>query len=289
MASLYCLLARDAETGVIFRRGPSKQTLLIHWDLKTHRFTPGQWFKGQIYVRKSDLSPDGLRLVYFAAKHQRQMPTWIAVSRPPYLTAQALWHGTGTWNGISLFEDDDRLALAADVVTAEGFAIPRGLQVTQKPWPGHFFKLSQHEQLIRDGWTVSSGDPVYHPRIEMDAVEYRKAVAGGSLALYMAKPAGSSHEAEVSYILMDDVDLVIDLKADWADVRGADIFYSQGGKLFRLPFARQREDRVAGVAVELADFSELTFCAVLAPQEALAGRTTARHRDRNNGPGRRDR
>jgi hypothetical protein len=59
MPSLYCLLARDAETGVIFRRGPSTQTLLIHWDLTTHCFTPGQWFKGRIYERRSDLSPDG--------------------------------------------------------------------------------------------------------------------------------------------------------------------------------------------------------------------------------------
>jgi hypothetical protein len=68
---------------------------------------------------------------------------------------------------------------------------------------------------------------------------------------------------------MDDADLAIDLQADWADVRGLDVFYARGGKLFRLPFARQGERLVAGGTVELADFTDLTFRAVPAPLEAL--------------------
>lgn len=194
MPSLYCLLARDAETGVIFRRGPSTQTLLIHWNLTTKRFTPGQWFKGRIYERRTDLSPDGTRMVYFAAKHRDTMPSWIAVSRPPYLTAHVLWPGSGTWNRISLFETNDRLAIDAHVTPAEGFVIPHSLQVIEKPSPGHYFKLDNHEQLVRDGWTVSSGDPVYHPRVEMAALDYRKAVDGGPVALFMSKPPYSLHQ-----------------------------------------------------------------------------------------------
>ncbi|PPT49129.1 hypothetical protein XarbCFBP8150_21735, partial [Xanthomonas arboricola] len=38
---LYVLLARDARTGVIFRRGPSKQVQLIRWDLRTDTFEHG--------------------------------------------------------------------------------------------------------------------------------------------------------------------------------------------------------------------------------------------------------
>jgi hypothetical protein len=39
---LYALLAREAPTGVIFRRGPSSQVRLIRWNLEDDSFEPGQ-------------------------------------------------------------------------------------------------------------------------------------------------------------------------------------------------------------------------------------------------------
>ncbi len=56
-AALYAILARDARTGVVFRRGPSRQVQLIRWDLRDDTFEHGQWFKGRIYERRCDLSP----------------------------------------------------------------------------------------------------------------------------------------------------------------------------------------------------------------------------------------
>ncbi len=38
---LFALLAREARAGVIFRRGPSKQVQLIHWDLRDDSFVHG--------------------------------------------------------------------------------------------------------------------------------------------------------------------------------------------------------------------------------------------------------
>src|SRR5689334_24179596 len=43
---LFCILARDAATGVIFRRGPSRWVQLIKWNTATDTFEPGQWFHG---------------------------------------------------------------------------------------------------------------------------------------------------------------------------------------------------------------------------------------------------
>ena len=138
MVKLYCILARASATAVIFRRGPAKQIRLIRWDLGRHTFDCGQWFKGQIYVRKSDLSPDGSKLVYFAAKFRAPLRTWIAISTPPYFTAHVLWEGVGTWNDISLFDDNTTLALAtyradSSLVPYEGFLTPRRLRVRAKP------------------------------------------------------------------------------------------------------------------------------------------------------------
>jgi len=65
--SLYALLARDALVGVVFRRGPSKQVLLLLWRIDTDQFYEWQWFKGCNYERRCDLSPSGDRLIYFAA------------------------------------------------------------------------------------------------------------------------------------------------------------------------------------------------------------------------------
>src|SRR4051794_20213611 len=97
-ARLQVLLARAAPVGLILRRGPSKWVQLVKWDTAADRFEPGQWFHGRLYERRGDLSPDGRLFVYFASKFtgltladREYTYAWTAVSRPPYLTALALW------------------------------------------------------------------------------------------------------------------------------------------------------------------------------------------------------
>jgi len=273
MTSLYCILARAADVGVIFRRGPSKQILLIGWNLKTHTFEPGQWFKGQIYVRKSDLPPDGTKLVYFAAKHHGDLPTWIAVSTPPFLSAHVLWPATGTWAGLSLFESDDILALStyradSSLDPADGFAVPRQLRVKPKPWPGYFHRLADHDRLVRDGWTVQAGDPEYGRKSAMrgQPVVYRRPAPAGSRPVALEMSAKS--EAKITYALRDESGSCVNLMADWADVRGKDVLYSQGGKLLRMRVGTRGEQMECGPAVELGDFSDLKFAPVEAPPRA---------------------
>ena len=65
---VFAILARNAATGVVFRRGPSKWVQLIRWNTDTDTFESGQWFHGRLYERRADLSPDGTKLIYFAAK-----------------------------------------------------------------------------------------------------------------------------------------------------------------------------------------------------------------------------
>ena len=181
MTILYCILAREADTAVIFRRGPSKLVRLIRWTLRNDTFQPGQWLLGRIYERKSDLSPDGEKLVYMAANYKRDLRSWIAVSNPPYLTALVLWGANGTWNDISLFETNNFLALATYRLDSstdpyEGFDVPRQLRVRPKPWPGHFYRLADHDRLIRDGWSVNDGDPIYRGKKTLTPVIYRKSI-----------------------------------------------------------------------------------------------------------------
>src|SRR5215475_10445604 len=95
---LAVILAREAKKGVIFRRGPSDWVQLVLWHTDTDKFEEGQWFHGRIYTERCDVSPDCAKLIYLAAKHYRwrtidheYSTAWTAISKPPYLTALALW------------------------------------------------------------------------------------------------------------------------------------------------------------------------------------------------------
>jgi len=60
------------------------------WDLTNDTFQMGQWLKGRIFERESDLSPDGKYLIYYAANSRWDYKThssWIGVSIAPYLKA----------------------------------------------------------------------------------------------------------------------------------------------------------------------------------------------------------
>src|SRR6187401_1906577 len=123
-ARLFVLWARDADVGVGFQRGPSKQVLLLRWNLKDDSFEGGQWLKARIYERRSDLSPSGERLVYFAASYRGPHQTWTAVSRPPYFTALALWPKGDAWGGGGLFSSENELLLnhpSSQLALANGF------------------------------------------------------------------------------------------------------------------------------------------------------------------------
>ena len=77
---------------LIVRRG--RWVLLARWDLKSATVEPGTWFRGKIYQRRCDVSPDGSLFYYFALKGGRP---FHAVSRLPWLTALALWKDNTTY------------------------------------------------------------------------------------------------------------------------------------------------------------------------------------------------
>lgn len=152
---MYALLARSAERAVVFRRGPSKQVLLLTWNTATDEFEEGQWLKGRIYERRCDLSPNGELLLYFAATHRMPYLSWSALSRPPYLTALALWPKGDAWGGGGLFETGNRIALnhgETESTLAEGYSLPKDFNV--------------HPFGARPGW--GEDDPVWSARLERD-------------------------------------------------------------------------------------------------------------------------
>src|SRR5260221_2647071 len=136
--NLFVIFARETHQAVIFRHGPHIWTQIILWDTDADTFTEGQWFKGTIYTKRCDVSPDASKMICFAAKHYKRFNpdaaikhNWTAISRPPYLTALAMWDDSGTWAGGGYFEDDKTLCLTwtEQAIQAHDQFVPEGFEV----------------------------------------------------------------------------------------------------------------------------------------------------------------
>ena len=153
----YAIIARQAPTAVIFRRGPSAMVQLLKWNLTDDTFEHGQWLNGRIYERRADVSPSGKYVIYFAAKFKGPMTSWTAISKPPYLTAVALWEGMGAWGGGGLFEDETHVQLnhsATRMRLSDTFSLPDSLKVTpcgENSGSGEDSPIMDM-RLERDGW-----------------------------------------------------------------------------------------------------------------------------------------
>lgn len=287
------IVARSGRLAVIFRRGPSRRVRLLVWDLATDKVTPGQWFKGRIYARRCDLSPDGELLAYFAASFRKPLYSWTAISRPPWLTALALWPKGDCWGGGALFESTRCLKLnhrapgkakstAPDQVEtdlAPGFRTPKGFRV--EPLHEHagwgeddpIYSM----RLVRDGWRYAehatseseSGKDRFWVRFVPPIVR-RKNLGRSSqrrgLALRVSLHAMSERHGrwyvETAAIVDDEDQVVAELgRVDWAetDLCGG-VLLAREGCLFRL-----RKGKHAASPELVADLNPMAFEAIASP------------------------
>jgi hypothetical protein len=157
-ARLHVLLAKDAPVGVVIRRGPSKQVCTMLWDRRSDEFQVGQWLKGRIYERRSDLSPDGKHLIYFAMNGRwgsEAKGSWTAISRAPYLKAIALFPKGDCWHGGGLFTREGSYWLNdgyGHSVLHDTRELKRDLKFRPSGQKGGECLSVYYPRLIRDGW-----------------------------------------------------------------------------------------------------------------------------------------
>ena len=164
---MFVHLAREADVGVIMRRGPTNWWHLTLWNTRSDRFEKGQWFRGRVYPEKCDVSPDGKLFVYFAGKFKGHLPggyddTWTAVSRSPYFTALALWTLGGTWQGGGIFKDNQTVTINQG---KEHPNHPSGPLSVVEWWPGAknsylagWVDGAPEGQPLRRAWRKTNGD-----------------------------------------------------------------------------------------------------------------------------------
>jgi len=283
---LFVIVARNARVGVIFRRGPSRQVLLIKWNMDNDTFEIGQWLKGRIYERRCDLSPKGELLLYFAANWKEPYQSWSAISRPPYLSALALWPKGDGWGGGGQFFQRNRVFLnhrEREMELALDFSIPDWMAVAQfgdRPGWGEDDPVWS-ARLQRDGWKLTS----YPDKTKNDwgakvMVEYDPPILWQKLhphrpdhytlqmsILGIKEMDGPWYLIEHSIVRNDEVVGTIG-RSEWADwSQTGDLLFCQSGCLFRLRY----QDGVLGpveASEQIADFSDLKFQQCEAPVEA---------------------
>ncbi|WP_434991027.1 hypothetical protein [Xanthomonas melonis] len=287
---LYALLAREARTAVIFRRGPTKQVQLIGWDRATDTFEHGQWFKGRIYERRCDLSPSGRLLVYFAAKHKGDFGSWTALSRPPFFTALALWPKGDTWGGGGVFEDERTLLLnhrpqdgRAPFPLPTGFRLPHEMRV--RPF-GQYSGGGEDAPIDdalrqRDGWRVRDAGEGESGGLR-SGVLYRftrprvleKHGKGGHVLQSLLQAVGRQNDAwyALDHRVLDREGAVLASLpgTDWADWDGGDLVFAREGCLYRLhesALARYPQDGEQ-VVRRLHDFNSARFATMPPTAEA---------------------
>jgi hypothetical protein len=271
---LWVLQAKSAPVAVILRRGPSRQVQMIRWDQQDDSFLCGQWFKGRVYERRCDLSPDGKYLLSFAANHKPPHGTWTAISRPPYFTALALWPKGDCWNGGGWFLSKHSFVLnhgADQAALAEGFALKKLRRAGLAKWGGEDATVWWNV-LERDGWT----------RVQDAEFEERKRGWRATVPERWIKPHGrfgltlEMNVVGIGGLVRGWYDLryrVFSAKAevipetalDWADWdHGGDLVYARDGKIFRRSFRKKELQS----KVELADFTAEKFRNVAPSLEA---------------------
>jgi hypothetical protein len=215
---IYCLRATRAPIVAVFRRGPAKWSHVGRWDLEAGRYEPGAWLSGRIFPRRSDVSPDGRYLCYFAHKPSANWEhgeAYVAISKLPWLTALHAFGTCGTWSRGYCFTEDGHGEPAASELPI--------------PWGLRSIPVVQFASERRRGWEEASDSPPRAPKDTWDErrnARMQKRQPGGGRVLRVERlgwaggerrPVPAVGGLSVLYAMEVDGDVRILDPLQWAD------------------------------------------------------------------------
>jgi hypothetical protein len=267
---IHALLARELPIGLVIRRGPSKAVATVLWHRDRDEFRLGQWLKGRIYERRSDLSPDGKYFLYFAMNGKWQSEArgaWTAISQTPYLKALAIfakgdcWHGGGLWTGKTTYWLNDGYGHS---VLRDTTAVRRDKRYRPSENYGGECPGVYYLRLLRDGWKFAEHVPLGKWR-DKDVFE-RKTEKGWILrkiahAEVGAPPGKGCYWDEHELARPESGTVLAYPDWEWADVDGKRLVWAAGGKLY----SGRLSDEGLVNETELFDFNHMTFEPIEAP------------------------
>jgi hypothetical protein len=269
-ARLHILLARDAKTGIIIRRGPSKLVCTIGWDRTNDTFQLGQWMRGRIQERHCDLSPDGVHFLYSGSNYRKDSDvggTWTAISRAPYIKAIGLWANGASYGG-GLFTSNSSFWIVKSLVGYEEKQFPEGFEeVRCDRWFGGWGALTLElysMRLERDGWfPVRRTD---FSKYSAEVVFERPLSSGWTLEKTAHRTEEALHRLGTHFdthrLVHRENDIAVDCPDwEWADLDGERLVWSEHGFLCAAEISSQG---LVGTR-RLFDFTPMGFEAIAAP------------------------
>jgi hypothetical protein len=269
-ARIHVLLAREEPLGVVIRRGPSKQVCTVQWNRRDDDFQVGQWLRGRIYERRSDLSPDGKHLIYFAMNGKwssESRGSWTAISRAPYLKAVTFFPKGDCWLGGGLFTGNRSYWLnGGDCHSEPGNTdyLERDLEFRPSGAVGGECLSVYYPRLLRDGWTLIE-------RVSLakwkDFDVFEKSLDAGWVLRKIAHaeigaPAGKSCYWDEHELLHPPSGKRVSYPDwEWAEVDGKRLVWAENGKLF----AGRIGDEGLTAKAQLFDFNTMSFQRIQAP------------------------
>ena len=268
---IHVLLASDSPRALVIRRGPSDCVATVLWDRHRDEFQLGQWLKGRIYERRSDISPDGQYAIYFAMNGKWQSESkgsWTAISRVPYLKAIAFlpkgdcWHGGGLWTGKNSYWLNDGHGHSTGLASP---AVHRDHDYQPCEYFGGECLGVYYVRLLRDGWRMA-GERIHVADWKVKDM-FEKSIGKGWV---LRKIAHAEHDAPIGKgVYWDEHELVGPAESqtiacpdwEWADLDGDRLVWAAKGKLFAASVAMNGINDM----VELHDFNAMQFEAIEAP------------------------
>jgi len=266
---LHVLLASHAPVGLVIRRGPSKSVATLLWDRRHDTFQLGQWLRGRIYERRSDLSHDGKFFLYFAMNgkwNTESKGSWTAISVAPYLKAIAFFPKGDCWNGGGLWTGKNSYWLNSGY----GHSTLRNTNLVRNDenyspvcsfggeCPGVYY-----HRLIRDGWTQC--EQVQSSRRSSLQIFDRPLGHGWSLRKLahsqVNAPEGKGCYWDEHELHGPNGTMTSFPDWEWAERDENRLVWAEKGILF----AAEVRKRGLGEALELHDFNPMKFQAIEAP------------------------
>jgi hypothetical protein len=270
----YGIVARAAPLAVILRRGPTRHTRLLCWDLRDDTVRGGQWLVGRVDPGPCGLSPSGDLFVYEARKGPR---TFTAICRPPFFTALAFWEYSAPWTGGGFFASDTTVVLGLTFENPRAAAdFPAGFHVTDVfryfanggRAPERIAEVAAADPIARQGWSRRAPSVFHKPnpvrsRIRLErASTKRETTTTYTIIEDAPSPNGGAKRHELGGV-------------DWADW-GPDgtLLFGRAGRLYRQPLPRSLT-KTFDTPRLVTDLTNQSFERIVAPDEARHWPTSA--------------
>lgn len=269
-ARLHVLTANNSPNAIIIRRGPSKRTCVLSWDLRTDDIIVSQWLSGRIYERRSDISPDGKYWIYFAMNgrwNSEVKGSWTAVALAPWLKAVSLFSKGDCWYGGGLFTGDRSYWLnqgCGHQVVTEAKELKRVSAYEGLKYYGGECTSVYYNRLQRDGWRLRERES--NGRYDEKTIFEKDLPHGWTFRKICHEQVGAPKGKGCywdEHVLISNAGTVANYPDwEWAELVNGYIAFAKRGSLFRISI---QNDCDLGDESLIHDFNEYKFEQLEAP------------------------